>query len=155
MHRMILEYITAALEHARYEIIEDDEPYYGEVPELPGVWATRKTLEECRRNLAGVIDEWLIVRLRRGLPIPRLPAAPWERAPGWIPVPEHRIRPASRDRQKLRGPCRVCRSEGEELNPSFVQSSSPSFPLPGLQRDNAATIGIFMVYVAGYPPHIE
>ncbi|MCK9307431.1 MAG: type II toxin-antitoxin system HicB family antitoxin [Methanoculleus sp.] len=69
---MILEYINAALEHARYEIIEDDEPYYGEVPELPGVWATGKTLEECRRNLAGVIDEWLIVRLRRGLPIPRL-----------------------------------------------------------------------------------
>ena len=36
MHRMILEYITAALEHARYEIIEDDEPYSGEVPEFPG-----------------------------------------------------------------------------------------------------------------------
>lgn len=70
MDSMILEYITAALEHARYEIIEDAEPYYGEVPELPGVWATGKTLEVCRRNLAGVIDEWLIVRLRRGLPIP-------------------------------------------------------------------------------------
>ena len=69
---MIPKYITAALEHARYEIIEDAEPYYGEVPELPGVWATGRTLEECRRNLAGVLDEWLILRLRRGLPIPRL-----------------------------------------------------------------------------------
>ncbi len=67
---MILEYINAALEHASYEIIEDDEPYYGEIPELPGVFATGRTLEECRRNLAGVIDEWLIIRLRRGLPIP-------------------------------------------------------------------------------------
>ena len=67
---MILEYITAALEHARYEIIEDDEPYYGEIPELPGVFATSRTLEGCRRTLAGVIDEWLIIRLRRGLPIP-------------------------------------------------------------------------------------
>ena len=54
---MTFEYITAALEHARYEIIEDAEPYYGEVPELPGVWATGRTLEECRRNPAGVIDE--------------------------------------------------------------------------------------------------
>jgi len=45
---MIVEYITAALHHARYEIIEDDEPYYGEVPELPGVWATGTTLEACR-----------------------------------------------------------------------------------------------------------
>ncbi|MCK9308593.1 MAG: type II toxin-antitoxin system HicB family antitoxin [Methanoculleus sp.] len=67
---MILEYITAALEHAQCEIIEDAEPYYGEVPELPGVSATGRTLEECRRYLAGVIDEWLIVRLRRGLPAP-------------------------------------------------------------------------------------
>jgi len=37
---------------ARYEIIEDEEPYYGEVPELEDVWATGKTLEECRKNLA-------------------------------------------------------------------------------------------------------
>jgi predicted RNase H-like HicB family nuclease len=38
----------AALEHANYEIIDDEEPYYGEVPELQGVWASEKTLEECR-----------------------------------------------------------------------------------------------------------
>ncbi|PKL63507.1 MAG: HicB family protein [Methanomicrobiales archaeon HGW-Methanomicrobiales-2] len=69
---MILDYTTVALDHAQCEIIEDAEPYYGEVPELPGVWATGRTLEECRRNLAGVIDEWLIVRLRRGLPIPSI-----------------------------------------------------------------------------------
>ena len=69
-YAMILEYINVALEHANYGIIEDDEPYYGEIPELPGVFATGRTLEECRRNLAGVIDEWLIIRLRRGLPIP-------------------------------------------------------------------------------------
>ncbi len=31
---MILEYINAAMEKARYEIIEDDEPYYAEVPGL-------------------------------------------------------------------------------------------------------------------------
>jgi len=54
----------------RYEIIEDEEPYYGEVPELEGVWATGKTLEECRKNLAEVIDGWIIVRLRKGLSLP-------------------------------------------------------------------------------------
>jgi len=67
---MIVEYITAALHNARYEIIEDDEPYYGEVPELPGVWATGTTLEACRERLAEVIDDWLVIRLRRGMPIP-------------------------------------------------------------------------------------
>jgi predicted RNase H-like HicB family nuclease len=69
---MITEYIEAALLKARYEFIEDEEPYYGEVPELAGVWATGKTLEECRKNLAEVIDGWLVVRLRKGLPIPPL-----------------------------------------------------------------------------------
>lgn len=67
---MILQYIETALAHARYEKIDDEEPYYGEVPALPGVWATGKTLEECRSNLVEVIDGWLVVRLRRGLPIP-------------------------------------------------------------------------------------
>ena len=69
---MIVEYIEAALEKATYEIIEDEEPYYGEVPGLDGVWATGKTLEECRRSLAEVIDGWVIVRLRKGLPIPSI-----------------------------------------------------------------------------------
>ena len=67
---MISEYIEAASERARYELIDDEEPYYGEVPELEGVWATGKTLEECRRNLIEVIEGWLIVRLKKGLPIP-------------------------------------------------------------------------------------
>jgi len=67
---MITEYINAALSRAKYEIIHDEEPYYGEVPELEGVWANRKTLEECRHNLAEVIDGWLVVRLKRGLSIP-------------------------------------------------------------------------------------
>ena len=69
---MITEYIKAALDRAKFEIIKDEEPYYGEVPELKGVWATGKTLEECRSNLAEVIDGWLVVRLHRGLPIPPL-----------------------------------------------------------------------------------
>ncbi len=69
---MITEYIEEALRRAKFELINDDEPYYGEVTELRGVWATGKTLEECRRNLVEVIDGWLVVRLRKGLPIPSL-----------------------------------------------------------------------------------
>lgn len=67
---MLIEYIQAALEKARYEIIEDEETSYGEVLELEGVWATGNTLEECRRNLEEVIDEWIVFRLRRGLMFP-------------------------------------------------------------------------------------
>lgn len=69
---MIVEYIEAALAKAKYEIIRDDEPYYGEVPVLKGVWATGKTLEECRKRLYEVIEGWIIIRVKKGLPIPRL-----------------------------------------------------------------------------------
>jgi len=62
--------MQAALDRAHYEQIDDEEPFYGEVRELPGVWASGRTLEDCRRQLAEVLDGWLIVRLRHGLPIP-------------------------------------------------------------------------------------
>lgn len=67
---MFAEYIQAALERAEYEIIEDPEPYYAQVPGLPGVWATGKTFEECRKELISVIEGWIVLGLRLGYPIP-------------------------------------------------------------------------------------
>jgi len=66
---MLTEYIEEALKLAKYEIIEDEEPFYGEVEELPGVWATGKTLEECRSDLKEVIEGWILVSLKKNLPI--------------------------------------------------------------------------------------
>lgn len=68
---MLSDYIKAALERAHYELIEDEEPCYGEVPELKGVWATGETLEACRDNLESTIEGWLLVRLSRNLSIPK------------------------------------------------------------------------------------
>lgn len=67
---MIREYIDAALKHAKYEMIQDDDPFYGEIEGLQGVWAGAKTLEECRKNLADVLDGWILFRLSRGMAIP-------------------------------------------------------------------------------------
>lgn len=67
---MIRQWLDAAMEAAKYEIIEDEEPYYGEIPGVPGVWATGRTLEECRRNLAEALDDWLLFSLANGHPIP-------------------------------------------------------------------------------------
>ena len=64
---MILESIEKALSHARYEIIEDEEPYYGEIPGLPGVYATGRSLEECQENLKHVIEGWILVRREHNL----------------------------------------------------------------------------------------
>ena len=73
---MLTEYIDEALRRARYELIEDEEtPYYGEVPELPGVWASGRTLEGCRRELKEVVEGWILVSVRRSLDLPRLGSA--------------------------------------------------------------------------------
>jgi len=69
---MLLKYIQAALDRAAYEIIDDEEPYYGEISALQGVWANGKTLEECRRNLGEVVEDWLLLSIARHLPIPPL-----------------------------------------------------------------------------------
>ena len=69
---MFAEYIQAALELAEYEIIDDPEPYYAHVPGLPGVWATGKTFEECRKELISVIEGWIVLGLRLGHAIPTI-----------------------------------------------------------------------------------
>jgi predicted RNase H-like HicB family nuclease len=69
---MFSEYMNVALEKAQYKIIDDEYPYFAEVPELEGVWATGKTIEECRNELIEVIEEWIVARLQRGLSIPML-----------------------------------------------------------------------------------
>jgi len=69
---MIRDYIEAALRRAHYELIDDVEPFYGAVPGLQGVWASGKSLEECRDNLADVVEGWVLIRLARGLTVPPL-----------------------------------------------------------------------------------
>ncbi len=69
---MLTEYLTAALESAHFEIIEDTEPYCGEIPALKGAWATGVTLEECRRNLASTLEDWVLFSIARGLELPEV-----------------------------------------------------------------------------------
>ena len=69
---MLVEYIEQALNQAHYEMIDDEEPYYGEVKELNGVYATGASLEECRKNLKEVIEGWIIISIQKNLPIPKI-----------------------------------------------------------------------------------
>lgn len=67
---MLLEYLQAALRHARYEILKDDDTYYGEIPECNGVYANAATLEACREELREVLEEWVLFRVHRHLRLP-------------------------------------------------------------------------------------
>ncbi len=67
---MITEYLQAAMRKAKYEILEGDQSFYGEIPGFPGVWANASTLEGCREELAEVLEEWLLFRISLGLDVP-------------------------------------------------------------------------------------
>jgi len=67
---MILAYIQAALHHATYEILQDDGTFYGEIPECKGVYANADQLEDCREQLKEVLEEWVLFRIHRNLPLP-------------------------------------------------------------------------------------
>ena len=62
---MLIKYLEAAMRHARYEILLDDDKYYGEIPECNGVYATAGNLEDCR-------EEWILFRVHRNLPLPEI-----------------------------------------------------------------------------------
>ena len=67
---MLLDYFKAAMRHARYEILSDDGSFYGEIPECNGVYANAMTLESCRDELKEVLEEWVLFRVYKNLPIP-------------------------------------------------------------------------------------
>lgn len=69
---MIVEYLKAALERAKYEIIDDEEPFYAEIDGVDGVWATGKTLEACRRNLSQALEDWVLFSIHRGAALPTM-----------------------------------------------------------------------------------
>jgi len=69
---MLAHFLDIAMELACYEIIEDDGTYWGEIPGFQGVWAQHETLAGCQRELREALSDWIALRLRLGLPIPKL-----------------------------------------------------------------------------------
>ena len=67
---MLRSYIQAALRHAKHDILLDDKSYYGEIAGFQGVYANAETLEACREQLQGALEEWILFRVSRHLPLP-------------------------------------------------------------------------------------
>lgn len=62
---MMTEYLTKQMNKAKYKILADG-AYFGEISGLRGVWASAKNLEDCRNELLGVLEDWLVLKLRAG-----------------------------------------------------------------------------------------
>lgn len=60
---MLTEFILKKLKLAKYKLLKDGS-YFGEIPELEGVWANAKNLEDCRKELREVLEDWLFLKVR-------------------------------------------------------------------------------------------
>lgn len=70
MIRHVFRIYQSCIKKAVYRTIDDDEPIFVSVSELPGTWATGKTVEEARKELISVIEGYIALRLLMGRPIP-------------------------------------------------------------------------------------
>jgi predicted RNase H-like HicB family nuclease len=67
---MLTEYIQAAMRKANYKLLDEEEGFFGEIADCPGVWANAATLEACREELQEVLEDWILIRARRQLDLP-------------------------------------------------------------------------------------
>ena len=59
---MLSEFIERKLRTAKYKLLKDG-TYFGEIPGLRGVWANAKSLEDCRKKLQEVLEDWLLLKV--------------------------------------------------------------------------------------------
>jgi len=67
---MLTEYIEAVMRKARYEILSDDNTFYGHIPGFDGVYSNAEDLETCRSELKEVLEEWIMLGISRHAPLP-------------------------------------------------------------------------------------
>ena len=60
---MLSDYISKNLKKARYKLLAD-KTYFGQIPGLKGVWANAKNLEDCRKELQEVLEDWIFLKIR-------------------------------------------------------------------------------------------
>ena len=66
---ILTEYIEQTMAHAEYDKLEDGS-FAGKIPACPGVIAFAATLREWEEELRSVLEDWLLVGLKLGHPLP-------------------------------------------------------------------------------------
>ena len=82
MLRFILTgYIENALSKAEYDKLGDG-TFFGRIPSCKGVIAFAETLRECEDELRSTLEDWILVGLKLGHPIPVLAEYDLNKEPG-------------------------------------------------------------------------
>jgi predicted RNase H-like HicB family nuclease len=82
---VLTDYVAQALSQAVYDKLEDGS-FAGRIPECKGVIAFGSTLSDCQEQLHSVLEDWILVGLRLGHPLPVVAGIDLNREPQREPV---------------------------------------------------------------------
>ena len=68
---VLTDYVERALSQAIYDKLEDG-TFAGRIPTCAGVVAFGETLSECQHTLRSTLEDWILVGLKLGHPLPVL-----------------------------------------------------------------------------------
>lgn len=66
---ILTDYVDQAMAHAFYDKLEDG-TFSGRIPVCQGVVAFGSTLRDCEEELRSTLEDWVLVGLRMGHPLP-------------------------------------------------------------------------------------
>jgi predicted RNase H-like HicB family nuclease len=82
---VLSDYVARAMGEAVYDKLEDS-TYAGKISSCPGVVAFAATLRECEDELRSTLEDWILVGLRLGHPLPVIAGIDLNKEPVREPV---------------------------------------------------------------------
>ncbi|OGV97057.1 MAG: hypothetical protein A3I04_02330 [Nitrospinae bacterium RIFCSPLOWO2_02_FULL_39_110] len=82
---MLSEYVEQAMAQAIYDKLEDG-TFAGQIPSCKGVLAFGTTLRKCEDELRSTLEDWILVGLKLGHPLPVIKGIDINKEPTREPV---------------------------------------------------------------------
>ena len=82
---ILTDYVNWLLAHAVYDKL-DDGSYTGRIPDCKGVIAFGTTLRECEDELHSTLEDWILLGLKLGHPLPVIADINLNKEPAYEPV---------------------------------------------------------------------
>ena len=82
---VLTEYVNQLMARAVYDKLEDG-TFAGRIPQCKGVIAFGTTLRECEDELRSTLEDWILVGLKLGHPLPVIAEIDLNKEPTYEPV---------------------------------------------------------------------
>lgn len=82
---ILTDYVNSLMAHAVYDKL-DDGTYAGRIPQCKGVIAFETTLRKCEDEIHSTLEDWILLGLKLGHPLPVIAEINLNKEPVYEPV---------------------------------------------------------------------